>query len=200
MKIQFMISMIVAVSMGLAACGKHNDNPSVPEAASPPPAPVIYQVNGMAASDYYGQFLFKPTETCDKPDVFYRFLASEDAKIAVNYHGQDVVAELSVLMYPDHSFKASYLEKDVIEYTDYGYSWKTSRKKIIRGQWQVVETRLELSGLGTAIGVQLGNPGQPGLFLKVNSDLVTPGLAGQTMTVRYVYADHVPVPGADPCE
>lgn len=198
MKIQMMTLMLVTGL--LAACGKHSDNPQAPANNPVPSTTVVYQVNGMAASDYYNQFFFKPTSSCDNPDVFFRFLASEDVKVAVNKDGQDVLASIAVLLYPDHSFKAAYVEKDVMGYTDRGYYYRKSRSRILQGAWQVVETRMELSGIGSAMGVQLGSPGQPGVFLTVDTDLMTPGLSGQTMTMRYVSADYVPVPGANPCE
>lgn len=182
----------------LAACARSHRNAASPTPLEPTPVPTpVYKIGGIDAQAFYQQFLFQLTGRCRVNSVIYRFPSLPDVKINVNQLGQDVRAELSILMFKDHTFTARYLEMDVVKYTSSGFIWKNSRERIVRGTWQVDEDRLQLSGLGAAVGIQGEN--YPAMLLAMNTDLITSGIQGRVLTMRNVVADYIPVRGLDPC-
>jgi hypothetical protein len=202
---KFVLVFILCLTVGACArTGVSKQSPAPPEiivtpAQEHPPRPApVNRVGGLEPEAFYDQFLYRLIGECGDSVVIYRFSQSPTFKINVNRNGQDVRAELSLMMLGDHRFFAFYQEMDVILYTSDGFRYKTHRERVIQGTWTVNQTVLVLTNLGFATGGQYDN--HPAVQLTMTTDLITAGLKGNGPTLRNVDADYMPVQSLDPCK
>lgn len=173
----------------LAACGKGGDSQSS--------ATSSYEVNGKQPSDYFRQFLYQETGECGTIHEYHHYAKSADFKIGANGAGKDILASISLLMKGDGTYSAFYQEIVVRNYFSTGYVWDSHQEKIVSGRWTVESANLKLSSLGTASAINYN--GHDALELRVDVDLLSPGLQGQVLTLRQGTASYNPIPALDPC-
>jgi hypothetical protein len=184
-----MTIMTLGALLALSACGKGGDSSSSTS--------TTYEVNGKQPADYFRQFLYRETGECGTIHEYHHYPKSEAEKIGVNRNGKDVLASLSLLMQDDGTFSAFYQEITVRSYFDSGYYWESHQERVVSGRWSIDGVNLVLSSLGVASALDYN--GHAAMQLRVDADLLSPGLKGQMLTLRMGAASYNPIPALDPC-
>ena len=175
----------------LAACSRSNESHST--------ASTTYQVNGMSPENYFRQFLYRQTGSCRSLQEAHHYAMSEDVKIGVTPFGKDVLANLSLFMKEDGTYKALYQEMIVQRYfpDGGGYYYDSPKERVFAGQWGISGGKLVLSGLGQASALQYN--GRPTAQLVVEVDILSAGFKGKTLLIRQIEGSINPIPEIDPC-
>jgi hypothetical protein len=132
-------------------------------------------VNGRPASEFFTQFLAKKyrfvhLERGDQGTVFSGVSFEMDAIASQN--GYPVLANGTLYLNANGTYRFVYRE---YEKRDRGVSYFAL--KSVHGNYKVVETRLQLEGLGEVSGGTYN--GYQALYISFSADIVSPGLNGQ---------------------
>ncbi len=139
-------------------------------------------IQDMSPEAYYAQFIYKETD-CDK-DPYFHYLSTDSVMIGKSARNRDIRVQASIFLRANHTYTAAYEEHEVYQYIDHGYSYDITLAKPLSGNWQVVEDKIEIEGLG--VGTSIIYNGAPRIELVFSKNINTVGLVGQRTLIRRV--------------
>jgi hypothetical protein len=187
---QAIVAIALVILSIFSACGRSGDSKSTSSAS--------YEVNGKKPDDYFRQFIYRETGECGTIHELHHYPKWDSSKIGVNAAGNDVLANLSLLLKDDGTYSAQYQEIFVRRYFSSGYTWDSHQEKIVIGRWSMEGANLVLSSLGTASALEYN--GQDAIQLRMGVDLISPGMRDQVIVLRQGAGEYSPIPALDPCQ
>ena len=151
-----------------------------------------------ASESFFKKYLFKTKGACGSANQRFYFLASTNStvipsKFVLNRDNSvlDVVGEVSVLLFDDHTYRAKYHEADVLYYLPKGFGFDASRDQSMKGDWSVEDGTLKLDGLGTLSSTVKGK--DKVLQLEVSAHTFNSYQRAFTAPLSYVESRHLPI-------
>lgn len=194
------------LSMTLAACARSGDsgprqspspaanqNTSSPSEDSSGTTQSTVTVNGMSPKDYFDQFIYQKKGSCNSDSgVYFQSLST--------FHDHILLPEKAANGRIQVGQIALYLQKDgtyVFDYDEWVHSpkeWNSSSYDLIRatrrlGNWKVTpQGTLAIEGIGSGTALKINE--SPGVLFTMDTDLMSKGVAGQTVTMVRVFSSN----------
>lgn len=166
----FRVSVILWSLVSILGCGDSSSGGS-----SNAPLENVHQASDNEPLDvFFSAFMYRERILCEYKEVVYHNMGVENILIGKNALGQDILASSRIDVFPDFTFRASYEEIDVLEYTSNGYASKTSGAKEVRGRWQINGRHIEFENFGIARRNFV--PGMRILFFTYSNNIINEGL------------------------
>jgi hypothetical protein len=151
-----------------------------------------------ASESFYQKYLFKTKGACGSANQRFYFLASTNpstipSKFVLNRNNSvlDVVGEVSVLLFDDHTYRAKYHEADVLYYLPKGFGFDASRDQSMKGDWSFEDGNLKLDGLGSLSITTKGK--DKTLQLEVSEHTFSSDQRAFTTPLNYVESRRLPI-------
>lgn len=141
----------LALLLLLSACESQHDLDAIPTGlsggtTSNPTPEVSKQIFD------YKKFYYDRSASCGGRAMGFRYLDVNDVLLGKSKNGNDVLAAMKVLIYPNGLYEAEYEEKDVLSYMLTGYSYKKTRVRNFSNSWIVRDGKMILAGIAVIEG------------------------------------------------
>ncbi len=182
------VTFLMLLSVSLMACSEKSMGHSQSTNRSNP-SPVPSQQHDYVPQDKFdfNKMMYTEQGTCgDKSGIYFKYLLTEDTMVGKSDRGNDLLAEVRVVLTPDRKFVAQYKEKEIESYTANGYTHKRNKARIVSGYWTIDNHTLILGDL-LKINARMeeGRVKATATFLR---DVVTSGVAGMTVKGAMVWS------------
>ncbi|MGE3758445.1 MAG: hypothetical protein AB7H97_11850 [Pseudobdellovibrionaceae bacterium] len=186
----------ISIAFALTACAPDYDDPHpIPVQQQQPSETKEYTINGMKVDEFYAQLYLKVAGNCCPNTVTYQYPKSDIVQIGYYPNGNPVLANLSLILVEDHSYRAIYREWVKLPF---GGSYAVVEQKIVSGSWKTEETNLMLDGLGKAEGLSFN--GKPALRIRFAKDIIHAGIQNRTLLLDTSVNSWAPFPEYNPCD
>lgn len=167
------------------------------EDASIPAPRVEYRIDGVSAEEFYSQFVLKSLNECGLTKS-YLVMGGQPVRIAVNRYGQDVTAQVTLVLGADRRYAALYQETQVTVAAGGLVRRPVTQTQILKGFWRVTGDRLVLSGLAEGTGGH--HDGRAAIHLQIRRNVFSVGLDGREFLLMPTAAAALFAAEMDPCQ
>lgn len=182
------VTFLMLLSVSLVACSeKSSGHSQSANTGKPTPAP-NRQPDYVPQDKFdFNKLMYAEQGTCGrKSGVYFKYLLIEDTLVGKSERGNDLLAEVRVVLTPDRKFVAQYEEKEIESYIANGYTHKRNKARVVSGYWVIDNQTLILGDL-LKINARMeeGRVKATANFLR---DVVTSGVAGMTARGAMVWS------------
>lgn len=158
---------------------------------------IEYRIDGVSAEEFYSQFILRSLNECGSAKSFM-VMGGPPVRIAVNQFGQDVTAQLTLMLGADRRYALLYQETQVMVAAGGLIRRPVTQTQVLKGAWRVTEDRLVLSGL--AVGAGGRHDGRAKVQLQLRRNILAVGLEGREFLLIPTAATALFAPEMDPCQ
>jgi len=173
------VTFLMFLCVSLVACSEKSNGQSQ-SAGTGNPTPGPSRLPDYVPEKFdFSKLMYAEQGTCGvKGGVYFKYLLIEDAIVGKSERGNDLLAEVRVVLTPDRKFVAQYEEKEVESYTATGYTHKRDKSRIISGYWFLNNQTMIVGDLLKIKARIVDNRVKASAaFLR---DVITPGANGMT--------------------
>lgn len=182
------VTFLMFVSVSLVACSeKSNGQPQSANAGKSNPAPSQPQGSTPDEKFDFNKLMYVEQGTCGvKSGVYFKYLLIEDTVVGKSERGNDLLAEVRVVLTPDRKFIAQYEEKEVDNYTANGYMHKRDKARVVSGYWFIDNQTLVVGDLlKVKARMEENRVKASAVFLR---DVITSGITGMSARGAMVWS------------
>lgn len=173
------VTFLMFLCVSLVACSEKSNGQSQ-SAGTGNPAPAPSRLPDYVPERFdYNKLMYAEQGTCGvKGGVYFKYLLIEDAIVGKSERGNDLLAEVRVVLTSDRKFVAQYEEKEVESYTATGYTHKRDKSRIISGYWFLDDQTMIVGDLLKIKARTVDNRVKASaVFLR---DVIAPNISGMT--------------------
>lgn len=142
-------------------------------------------INDKTPREYYDQFLYKVTGSCEEKYLQFYYLTSNEVVLRKNQEGFPLYGAIDIYLTGQNTFEARYEERQVAKWRSSGYEYNVMAKKVLKGSYSVsAEGRIEFQKL--AVGRSLKYNGSDVIDLTFTNPIIDENLVGGTTILRMV--------------
>lgn len=182
------VTFLMFLSVSLVACSeKSNGQPQSANADKPAPTPNRQPGNAADEKFDFNKLLYAEQGACGvKSGVYFKYLLIEDTVVGKSERGNDLLAEVRIVLTPDRKFVAQYEEKEVDSYTANGYMHKRDKARVVSGYWFIDDQTLVVGDLlKVKAHMEENRVKASAVFLR---DVITSGITGTSAKGSMVWS------------
>lgn len=182
------VTFLMFLSVSLVACSeKSNGQSQSANTGKPTPSPSRLPDYVPEEKFDFNKLMYDEQGACGvKSGVYFKYLLIEDTVVGKSERGNDLLAEVRVVLTPDRKFVAQYEEKEVESYTANGYTHKRDKTRVVSGYWFLDNQTLVIGDLlKVKARMEENRVKASAVFLR---DVITSGVTGLTARGAMVWS------------
>lgn len=135
------VTFLMFLCVGLVACSEKSNGHSQSAGTGSPASAPSRLPDYVPEKFDYNKLMYSVQGTCGaKGGVYFKYLLIEDIVVGKSERGNDLLAEVRVVLTPDRKFVAQYEEKEVESYTA-TRSWNRIERSFFRSKSNLIRVR-----------------------------------------------------------